>query len=391
MLEPIDYLHKLRELESLDATRKSLVRLAIIRARTLSLTTQKVTSFEKTLDPAKEETIHLGVQKNALDYERRIAALKLQLATKDQVHEAKIDGFKQLIARLQSQLEAQSHTEPAKRRNKKLQAAFSSSPSSARKLSSSSFFSPARTSSGFNFPSPFGDRAGKGNSFSVSGINSSIASQASLKLSKGKAKDEEVFSPNNSSAEATPNKTGAVRPADLEEARLGNLSLKLRQLLEPPGENQSAEHVGRQSGSDENDADPESSNFEFSATRSEQSESAGDEGSKSKDASFSEPEDLFQSANGTFDHESSSMRDHSKQHPKKSTKKRIRLFSSEASKILVELQSKINEEDADPNSLDYYGDDNFKDDFVSPTRSLKRNLEQNRTDKAAKKRHVFKI
>lgn len=98
------------------------------------------------------------------------------------------------------------------------------------------------------------------------------------------------------------------------------------------------------------------------------------------DASGSDNDDTFQSANTTFSDSS-----------QKKRKRKVQLLSTEASKLILDLQGKgLHVEDENLNSLNYYQDDNFLDDTALPVRALERPSEAAQGP-PSKKRHVFKI
>lgn len=90
--------------------------------------------------------------------------------------------------------------------------------------------------------------------------------------------------------------------------------------------------------------------------------------------SASEQEETFQSANATFSSDT------------KKGKRKVRLLSSEATRLLLDVKG---QDDDDVDALNYYQDENFKDDHTLPTRP-KRVLES-ADGPPVKKRHVFKI
>lgn len=328
--EELELRLKLRDLEHQDNHRKTLIRLCLARAASLKklrpghLDSPKPTT---TSQPASDQVTAL--QEKVHDYELRNSVLKLQLSTKEQAHDAKVDELKSVIDRLQSQLDKYTQSpllagrpNLAPGRPASLGGEFSTLRLvSTGRAGSGSFLLPSAPS--LFGGSPFSDRtglqSGKGNSFSGIGL-SSAASQASLKLSHVK-KEAPVFS-NPSSSELTPSRKRAEVPQGSP-------------LVKVPAE------------------------------------AAGEHTQTTVELSGLED---FHSANNTF------------AEPKRK-RERIRLFSTEATKLLVELQDKgLDVEDV--NSLNYYADDNFKDDKTVPTGPLEAAVA---AEPAPKKRHVFKI
>lgn len=318
---------KLHEIELKDTERKALIHTCLLKAFELSLNSKDSQNGKPLKNGKKSKTTeeqslqiksgldysHEQALKKLNEYQRRVFVLKLELSTKEQAHEAKIDSLNALIDRLQEQAnDAQSSQNQL---SHKLMVRPHTTPSAHKSQNNTtvrSFLSTQRGPVINN--SPFAADLSRG-SFLAGSDLAKIASKATLKLSKDTKAPllgDVLFSPNNSSAESTPVKS--IKKFDI------NLS--------------SSSLLGS-----------------------------------------SEVEESFQTANGTFG-----------DNTEKKKKRRIRLLSSQASKVPLSDSVRENE---DVNSLDYYLDANFEEES-SPVRSNKRLLEDSQ-EPPAKKRHVFKI
>lgn len=332
-------------IEAQDESRKNLIKLAVLRMLSLNDSPRPISTNEPPPTPPAP-AVPEGLSQKLHDYELRISVLKLQLSTKEKVHDAQVDELKELVALLQKQLDEASHAQPKQRHVSNPVRAWSRSASilsppssSGRSISlSSKLLSPGQSM--FSMASPVFARqkmaGGKGNSFSDLAFES-IASKASLKLSQTdeKKKSNAYFTSPNSSAESTPVK----RPGSATE------------LIPDQSEDKTVS------------APPEVV-------------------ANLTNISVSDADETFQSANLTLSESSAN---------ETKKKKKIQLLSSHATKIMLELlQGKgLDVEDEDLNSLNYYHDDNFQDDHSSPVRATKRKLED--AEEPQRKRHVFKI
>lgn len=334
---------EVKTIERENESRKLLIRLAVLRVLSLRAP-EKSKGTKLETPPSLAGSVPADATKKLHDYELRISVLKLQLSTKEKVHEAQVDELKDLIALLQKQIDENATSVPARRNVSNPVSLWSKtsliSPptSSGRSISlGSRLLSPSK--SVFNTALPVFKRLKvfnvKGNSFNDLGIES-IASSASLKLSQtNSAKTNGAyFSSPNSSVENSPVKKTSPTPVGEGADFDGPANVE----LEMPG------------------PDANSTNL-----------------------SLSEPDETFLSANGTLTDDAGQKK-----------KKKIQLLSTSASKVLLEPQGKgLDVEDEDLNSLNYYNDDNFQEDNSSPIRPTKRKLEGG--EQPPKKRHVFKI
>ncbi|KAM9903729.1 hypothetical protein OXX79_003195 [Metschnikowia pulcherrima] len=348
---------QLRDIEHQDERRKHLISLCVMKAVWLSQKSMKTSMNEQekhtkssssgdsrpisaSETPASLATSNSdALQKKLQSFELQVASLKMQLSTKEQAHAAKVDELQEELTRLRQE-RANPVSTPKNGLNgtKKVKLTRNG----AKLTAVGSPISRNRPVSLFFANSPFSDsKSGKGNSFSGVGITS-LAAKASFKLSHTAPKPaDDVFSPNNSSAESTPKKTKPNHSMLEESSR-----------IEPQPKNTDKP----------TETDINVPHIETSSTN----------------LTVSDPEETFQSANATFDTEKG----------KKTKKRRIRLVSSEASKLLLASQDRGLEEGEDLNSVKYYQDDNFGSDAKSPVPALKR---PKTAEPVAKKKHVFKI
>lgn len=336
-----DLMLQIKDIYHKNEHRKHLIQLCIMRAQCLNQ--DKSAKFgngvsEKTVSKTTIPTPQNSsipreemdtLQKKVHGFELQVASLKMKLSTKEQAHAAKIDELKETIERLKSEGPQLNISKNPGRKNIGVSRVSKTKP----RLSStgSPVSRPTKAMSLFFANSPFSDlKSGRGNSFSGVEITS-VASQASLKLSHAVPRStDDVFSPNNSSAESTPKKTS----------------------------------VGKGPIPKEQDHEP----------------SAAETLSTSMSMTVSDPDETFQSANATFDTEKSE---------KKTKRKKIRLVSSEASKLILALSDKgLDGDGEDLNSVKYYQDDNFESSSRSPGPAPKRPIA---AEPVAKKKHVFKI
>ncbi|SGZ55590.1 CIC11C00000000797 [Sungouiella intermedia] len=340
---------QVRGVDRENESRKLLIRLAVLKLLSLQNSAQRADKQNQQTQqtPPTSQGLLGNASEKLRDYELRISVLKLQLSTKEKVHEAQIDELKDLVALLQKQLDevnsVRSERKVAPLGSKWTKPNFMSPPtSSGRSVSlGNKFLSP--NLSVFSGASPVFTKQkilkGKGNSFADFGAES-IASQASLKLSQSEKTEKPVyFSSPTSSVESTP-----IKKAPIEKN------------IEPAVS-----------------AEPEEAINEDDAAKLVIPEA------NANLTNISESEDLYQTANATLLEDGVSKK-----------KKKIQLLSANASKIVLELQGRgLNVEEEDLNSLNYYHDDNFQDDHSSPIRPSKRKIEDR--EEPAKKRHVFKI
>lgn len=317
----------LRDIENEDADRRRLIQLCVFKMLTLKSTIEpeSKTNTATKTAPAVAAKAAAALPEKLHDYELRISVLKQQLSTKEKVHEAQVDELKERVAYLQTQLDEK---EPARAGRPKILSPPLSAGNSRSLLAQSGFGKPTIAHSIFSPLARPNLLKGKGNSFSSSKspFGLNFASQASLKLSQSEStKTNAYFSSPNTSTSFE--QTPSRNPAKLTKL---------------------------------DDHENPAANLTLANMTSE-----GDE--------------TFQTANGSITLVSG-----------KKKKKKIQLLSSEASKVILDLQGKgLHVEDEDLNSLNYYEDENFKDETKhSPVRA-KRPLEGG--EEPAKKRHVFKI
>ncbi|KAM9909345.1 hypothetical protein OXX69_005515 [Metschnikowia pulcherrima] len=348
---------QLRDIEHQDERRKHLISLCVMKSVWLSQNSMKTSMNEQekhtkssssgdtrpisaSETPASLATSNSdALQKKLQSFELQVASLKMQLSTKEQAHAAKVDELQEELTRFR-----QERANPVSTPKIGLNGAkkVKLTRNGAKLTAVGSPISRNRPVSSFFANSPFSDsKSGKGNSFSGVGITS-LAAKASFKLSHTAPKPaDDVFSPNNSSAESTPKKSKPNHSVLEESSR-----------IEPQQKNTDKP----------TETDIHGPNVETSSTN----------------LTVSDPEETFQSANATFDTEKG----------KKTKKRRIRLVSSEASKLLLASQDRALDEGEDLNSVKYYQDDNFGSDAQSPVPALKR---PKTAEPVAKKKHVFKI
>lgn len=354
---------QVRIIDRENESRKLLVRLAVLRllslngANTSTQKPHKDKNQKQTAPPSQEAADNMS--EKLRDYELRISVLKLQLSTKEKVHEAQIDELKDLAALLQKQLDEANSINlerktitSGKRWTKPM---FMSPPSSSGRSVSlgSKFLSP--NLSVFSAASPVFTKLkvikGKGNSFSDFG-SEPIAAKASLKLSQTEKKTPDVyFSSPTSSVESTPIKKAQSR------------SRQSTVIPMEPGA--SAESAAPENNNDD-DARLVIPDANANLT------------------SISESEEIYQTANATI------LEDGANSGIKKTKKKKIQLLSANASKLVLEQGRDPNMDEEDLNSLNYYHDDNFHDEHSSSIRPTKRKVEES-SEEPPKKRHVFKI
>lgn len=360
---------KLHTMDSKSDHRRSLICLCVLAASSLAATcpapgpTQLPGQSAQVQDypvqaPQQAQNLPKDVERMQAklhDYEIRISVLKQQMSTKEQAHEAKVDELTSIVERLHEQMRAAKASSAPTSRGLNARSSAVDRTGRARPYSSAgsftslaagqksgSLFSPTRLSF-FGSSTPFS--SGKADPFDGLSGNQKTP-QASLKLShNGHKAALGQFSPNNSSTENTPVKK-RIESQSTSIAELG------------------------QARSDDNP--PKSAQAKPS------------DPVENTTSTISDLEETYQSANATFNVDALG---------KKKKNRKIRLFSSEASKLLVNLQSSgfAAAENEDINSIKYYEDDNFKEDNTSPTRPLKRPHEELNTEQPAKRRHVFKI
>ncbi|KAM9903683.1 hypothetical protein OXX79_003198 [Metschnikowia pulcherrima] len=349
---------QLRDIEQQDERRKHLISLCVMKAVWLSQKSMKTSMNDQekhtkssssgdsrpisaSETPASLATSNSdALQKKLQSFELQVASLKMQLSTKEQAHAAKVDELQEELTRLHQE---RANPAPTPKIGLNGTKKVKLTRNGAKLTAVGSPISRNRPVSSFFANSPFSDsKSGKGNSFSGVGITS-LAAKASFKLShKAPKPADDVFSPNNSSAESTPKKS-KPNHSMLEES--SRIELQQKKNTDKPTE-----------------TDINVPHIETSSTN----------------LTVSDPEETFQSANATFDTEKG----------KKTKKRRIRLVSSEASKLLLASQDRGLEEGEDLNSVKYYQDENFGSDAKSPVPALKR---PKTAEPVAKKKHVFKI
>lgn len=301
-------------------------RKRLIRLCVLKVLTLNQIPPPKTTGPASPEN---ALPEKLHEYELRISVLKQQLSTKEKVHEAQVDELKELVAHLQKQVEEKK--DPKLRLGPK----FLSPPTSAGHPRSISVGNrPFSASLKSTFSQPFFSPVtkpnilgGKGNSFAATGKSPGFGANFASQASWKLSQTEDA---KKDAFFSSPNTSTSVEST--------------------PSRNKLSET-----------ADDPSANLTLA------------------NLSHNTSDDTFVSANGSLG-----------QFTLKKKKKRIQLLSSEASRLMVDNQGKgLHVEDEDLNSLNYYQDDNFKEDTtVSPVRT-KRPLED--AEEPPRKKHVFKI
>lgn len=351
---------QLSELEAENTSRNLLIHLCTLKVLALH---QK--DAPQTQAAPKTDAKDLETEKKLLDYELRVSVLKLQLSTKEKLHEAQIDELKDLVAELRKKLDEATAAAPKTRAVSGSSLAMSRSsilspPNSSGRLgersvsAGSTFLSPNQSM--FAGASPIFKKKRSGNAapridFGVS----SLVSQASLKLSQTEKKTG--FSPANSSVESTPSKpeTDDAERGTGEEVAEDGQGTANREKHEQKGESriQNSETADTEETNRQSEKLPESS----MATDTE--------------------DETFHSANNTLS--------------ERKKKKKIQLLAAEASTTIFPQATDLGVEDEDMNSLNYYNDENFKEDTSSPLRPAKRKRESPESEAPQKKRHVFKI
>lgn len=149
---------------------------------------------------SKEQTL-----KKLSEYERRVFVLKLELSTKDQAHEAKVDQLNTLIDKLQARIDEMHSTKSTIRPNAFARPLTTPLEAYSKRHKSKSLLATKKLP--IIAQSPFSGETPKGSLFGGSDL-SKIASKATLKLSKDKDNRPVagLFSPTTSSAESTPKK-----------------------------------------------------------------------------------------------------------------------------------------------------------------------------------------
>lgn len=350
---------QLSELEAENTSRNLLIHLCTLKVLALH---QK--DAPQTQAAPKTDAKDLETEKKLLDYELRVSVLKLQLSTKEKLHEAQIDELKDLVAELRKKLDEATAAAPKTRAVSGSSLAMSRSsilspPNSSGRLgersvsAGSTFLSPNQSM--FSGASPIFKKKRSGNAAARIDFGvSSLVSQASLKLSQTEKKAG--FSPANSSVESTPSKpeTDDAEKGAGEEAEDGQGTAN-REKHEQKGESsiQNSETADTEETNRQSEKLPESS----MATDTE--------------------DETFHSANNTLS--------------ERKKKKKIQLLAAEASTTIFPQATDLGVEDEDMNSLNYYNDENFKEDTSSPLRPAKRKRESPESEAPQKKRHVFKI
>lgn len=390
----------------------------------INLCTLKVLSLRKGVQtPPTPEKDANDVEKKLLDYELRVSVLKLQLSTKEKVHEAQIDELKDVVADLRKQL-----NENVPRPKDRLGGTGSvhssrtnilSPPSSSgrqmggRSISAgSTFLSPSR--SVFTDQVPLGRKKRVLKLKDTTPIDfgiSSILSQASLKLSDTKrgdrilvgnptlreaagedmARDDEAKEDEAKENEAKENDTESEKSDTNYTKENTQLENAMRAKTEPDkAEDKAVSKNHPQTQKDAHKAletdvvSPESTQpdnpqplDEHSMPEHIQPELSAEQTLLGTEVTDTEDE-TFHSANNSLLGEA------------KKKRKKIHLVASEASTVIVPQAKELGVDDENLNSLNYYNDENFKEDNSSPIRPGKRRHSPD-TEPAAKKRHVFKI
>lgn len=320
---------ELRGLEYEEVERKRLVELCVVRILSQS---HKSTA---TLQP---QTINQGTTEKLRELERRISVLKQQIATKDTVHEAKVEQLKDTINDLRRELNEKSSDSTKLKFGK---ATLLSPPGSSGgrtalpNLSDTSMFSPGSEGRSVFQKTLFSPVLSRPNVLKEKRMASNKTQSLKDSLSREGERSNIFSSPNSSTS------TNAS---------------KRKRLVTPDGND----------GNDANDID----NIEANLT------SLGN-----LSLMTSDEDDTFQSASGSLLGKVTL--------PRK--KRKIQLMSSEALKVSLDSHGKkLHLEEEEMNSLDQYQDANFQDDtHSSPLRHPHHSTQQSGSQ--PKKKHVFKI
>lgn len=447
MKDLIDEHFRLRlELDQIEAENRT-------RNMLIHLCTLKVLSLRKGVQtPPTPEKDAKDTEKKLLEYELRVSVLKLQLSTKEKVHEAQIDELKDVVADLRKQLDEQAPKTRERTGGTSVLSSRSSilsPPSSSGRVAGgrsisagSSFLMPSR--SVFDEQAPLRKKRVlklKDTTPVDFGI-SLILSQASLKLSDTKKADRHA--PANTNTEATLLRANATKATSAVEAEKSKLDVKTRNTnpnesglempdapsestVQPEDDSLAKEDTHTESLTQDNEApkakvaEPENDSQEHNAQNNTQEHNTQnntqnntqehnsllhndtipkEEGfhstleqirpeqdssaeklhlGKHATAEVTDTEDeTFHSANNTLLGET------------KKKRKKIQLVASEASTVIVPQAQELGVDDENLNSLNYYNDENFKEDNSSPIRPGKRRHSPE-SEPAVKKRHVFKI
>lgn len=329
---------KLKELDYQEQTRKSLIRLCVYRLIALKNGLSETPAAELANANALTEKVH--------DYERRVSVLKQQLSTKEKVHEALVDELKSTIADLNRQLEQSSQNFVLPKAQKKN--SFLSPPSSAKHRKSMphftdhSFFSPGDNKSVFSKL-----------------VFSPVLSRPSLAGTKAPPLGSKAKSLKESLATQAKEDNTKADKSQLEPAAT------IPNSLNSPSANTSAA---------EKQPAPDNDEIEANLTTVNHSTSVDDD-------------DSFRSASADLLSRPIAI-------PRKSKKSKVRLVSSEATRLPLSHHKKgLLVEDEEMNSLDFYNDENFaEDNHSSPIRPAKRPREESdEPEETPRKKHVFKI
>ena len=218
----MDTYTELHALELSDELRKSLIKSCLLQALLINAKTapaaKEIPAKTPTLSPHKDWSTgpHSETLKKLHEYERRLFVLKMELATKQQAHEAKVHLLNDVIDRLQARMDAadiaKTRGTVGRPRTAPETASLSATarPSLAREIADVSPF-PTEKRLGLFGRADFAQ----------------LASNATLKLSKEKEPEQkagDVLSPNISSAESTPLRSSKRPDLNLSSSSLAAAS-----------------------------------------------------------------------------------------------------------------------------------------------------------------------
>lgn len=219
----MDTYTELHALELSDELRKSLIKSCLLQALLINAkippAAKEIPAKNPTLSPHKDWSTrpHSETLKKLHEYERRLFVLKMELATKQQAHEAKVHLLNDVIDRLQARVDAtdiaKTRATVGRPRTAPLDSASLSAtarPFLAREIADASPF-PTEKRLGLFGRADFAQ----------------LASNATLKLSKEKEpepKPADAFSPNISSAESTPLRSSKRPDLNLSSSSLAAAS-----------------------------------------------------------------------------------------------------------------------------------------------------------------------
>lgn len=327
---------KLKELDHEEHLRKTLVQLCAYKVLALS----KGTVVAKE-DPATSNVLTEKVH----DYERRVSVLKQQLSTKEKVHDAVVEDLKTKVAELSKQLEQTSRQAPAPGPGKR--STFLSPPSTAAhhrsmpQFTDHSFFSPGETKSVFSKL-----------------LFSPVLSRPSLVGARAP--------PLGSKAKSLKESLASLLKEDTQKSQLEPVMEPQPNVFSSPGTSADATPIKKRPQEDDAEIEANLTTVNHNTSVDEN--------------------DSFRSASADLLNRQIAI-------PGKSKKSKIRLLSTDATRVALDHGKGLLAEDEEINSLDFYNDDNFaEDNHSSLLRPAKRPREESEEpEETPRKKHVFKI